>query len=65
MIKVIIGQPGCPKCKMLASMCQDVKYIEPQASEVIAIAKTAGVSSLPIVVAAGDVEELAKVIGGE
>ena len=55
---IIIGQPGCSQCKMLAMSCPDAEKLEPQPAELMALAQMLGVKSLPIVVCTGELGEL-------
>ena len=59
---VILGQTGCHRCRQVKEQCPNAVYLEPTMDKMLAIAKTVGMQTLPIVVMCGDVEELVKAI---
>lgn len=55
---IILSQPGCTKCKSLASRFSDAEVVELQPSLLLQLARELNISSLPIVVLSGDNQEL-------
>lgn len=62
MRKIIIGMQGCSKCKMLKDSSPDAEYIEVQPAEILSLARTLGIKSMPFVVCVGEPNELEKVL---
>lgn len=62
MRKIIIGMQGCSKCKMLKDSSPDAEYTEVQPAEILALARTLDIKSMPFVVIVGDTNELQKVL---
>lgn len=60
MRKIIIGIPGCGKCKMLKELCPQAEYIEVKPQDILFAARELKLTSMPFAVITGDVEELAK-----
>ena len=60
MRKIILSQPGCMKCKMLATRVPDTEVIELPISTLLELARELNIKSLPIVVLSGDVTELSE-----
>lgn len=50
MRKIIVGIPGCSKCKMLKEQKPDVEYKEVQPDDLLAFARATGIMSMPIVI---------------
>lgn len=59
MRKIILSQPGCSKCKSLAIQCPDAEVVELDQATLLSLARALNITSLPIVVMTGAVEELA------
>lgn len=59
MRKIILSQPGCSKCKSLATQCPDAEVVELDQATLLSLARALNITSLPIVVMTGAVEELA------
>ena len=59
MRKIILSQPGCSKCKSLATQCPDAEVVELDQATLLSLARVLNITSLPIVVMTGAVEELA------
>ncbi len=59
---VILGQAGCHRCHQVKEQCPNAVYLEPTMDKMLAIAKTVGMQTLPIVVMCGDTEDLIKAI---
>ena len=62
MRKIILSQPGCIKCKSLAASCPDAEVVELDQALLLSLARAVNITSLPIVVLTGDVEDLAQQI---
>lgn len=62
MRKIILSQSGCSKCKSLASQVPDAEVIELAPDKLLMLARELNIQSLPIVVLAGDPQELAEVL---
>ena len=62
MRKIILSQPGCNKCKSLAASCPDAEVVELDQALLLSLARAVNITSLPIVVLTGDVEELKEII---
>lgn len=60
MRKIILSQPGCSKCKSLAANCPDAEVVELDQALLLSLARAVNITSLPIVVLTGDVEELSE-----
>ena len=58
MRKIILTQPGCVKCKSLAARCPDAEVVELDQALLLSLARAVNITSLPIVVLTGDVDEL-------
>lgn len=62
MRKIILSQPGCSKCKSLASQCPDAEVVELPVDKLLMLARELNIQSLPIVVLSGESHELAEVL---
>lgn len=62
MIKIILSQAGCTKCKSLATQCPDAEVIELPMNTLLAFARELNIKTLPIVVLTGEPQELAEVL---
>lgn len=62
MEKIILSMPGCNRCKMLATMCPEAKVVELDQETLMAIARATNIKMLPMVLLAGEIENLAKVL---
>lgn len=62
MRKIILSQEGCSKCKSLAAQCPDAEVVELAPDKLLMLARELNIQSLPIVVLAGDPQELAEVL---
>ena len=60
MRKIILSQPSCSKCKSLATQCPDAEVVELDQATLLSLARALNITSLPIVVMTGVVEELAE-----
>ena len=58
MRKIILSQPGCTKCKMVASQCPDAEVIELPVDKLLMFARELNIQSLPIIVLTGEPDEL-------
>ena len=58
MRKIILSQPGCMKCKMVASQCPDAEVIELPVDKLLMFARELNIQSLPIIVLTGEPDEL-------
>lgn len=62
MRKIILSQPGCSKCKSLAASCPDAEVVELDQALLLSLARAVSITSLPIVLLSGDVEELKEIM---
>lgn len=62
MRKIILSQPGCSKCKSLATSCPDAEVVELDQALLLSLARAVNITSLPIVLLSGDVTELEGVL---
>lgn len=62
MRKIILGQPGCMKCKTLAAQCPDAEYMELDQALLLSLARATNIQSLPIVLLSGELPELQEVL---
>lgn len=60
MRKIILSMPNCSKCKSLATQCPSAEVVELDQATLLALARALNITSLPIVVMTGAVEELAE-----
>lgn len=58
MRKIILSMPNCSKCKSLATQVPDAEVVELDQALLLSLARAVNISSLPIVVLTGDVDEL-------
>lgn len=58
MRKIILSQTGCSRCKSLAAQCPDAEIIELDQALLLSLARATNITSLPIVLLTGDVDEL-------
>lgn len=57
---VIVGIPGCSKCKRLKELNPDAEYVEANPQAIVPLARELKFAEMPFVVITGDVEELDK-----
>lgn len=62
MRKIILSQSGCSKCKSLAASCPDAEVVELDQALLLSLARAVNITSLPIVLLSGDIEELKETI---
>lgn len=62
MRKIILSQPGCSKCKMVATQCPDTEVVELAPDKLLMLARELNVQSLPIIVLTGEPQELVEVL---
>lgn len=65
MRKIILSMPGCSRCKSLAARCPDAEVVELPMDKLLTFARELNITSLPIVVMTGEVEELANILKGK
>lgn len=58
MRKIILSMPNCSKCKSLAAQVSDAEVVELDQATLLALARALNITSLPIVLLTGDVDEL-------
>ena len=59
---VIVGIPGCSKCKRLKELNPDAEYVEANPQAIIPLARELQFAEMPFVVLTGSVDELAEEI---
>lgn len=62
MRKIIVGIPGCSKCKRLKELNPDAEYVEVNPQAIIPLARELQFAEMPFVVLTGSVDELAEEI---
>lgn len=58
MRKIILSQTGCSRCKSLAAQVPDAEVVELDQALLLSLARATNITSLPIVLLTGDVDEL-------
>lgn len=62
MRKVIVGIPGCSKCKRLKDSNPDAEYIETKPETILPLARELKFSEMPFIVCTGNPEELSEIL---